>query len=313
MSGREIRIGSVGAFAADGGVVRAVVATGQQVGGDRPADVPVEVGRRADVGILTVLGEEMRAVVGVLRAHRGYRSERLPGGPRVHEALVPAQDGGDLRVVAMRTLEPGAASASAAYRRLRDGYGPPVVLLVGIAGGIRADLAVGDVVIGDEVVCYDARRETPWAPRRRGRSHVTTAALRHRVNDFFLAHGPTVAVPPAGIVRVFRGPVGSGGAVVTDEDSDVVDYLRRFNEKTLAVETEAGGVGQAFYEEVGAGPGLAGWLTVRGISDLADRHKGHDRHQYAADRAAAVTDRLLPLLGMTDRTRLGAARLAEPA
>lgn len=286
---------NIGALATGGGVVHAATAVGQQLA----APAPRRPGREAaDVGVLTVLGEELRAVVGVLRTHRGYWHERVPDGPDVHRA-----EAGGVRVVAMQALEPGPQSAAAAYRRMRDLVGPRVVLLVGVAGGIRPDLAIGDVVIGDEVVCYDARRETAGPARRRGRSHLVTPALRHRVNEFFLRNGPTIRYGPD-TVRVFRGPVGSGAAVITDRHSDVVDFLRRFNEHTLAVETEAGGVGQAFYEEAEAGS--TGWLTVRGISDLADRDKGYQHHQLAADRAAAVMDRLLPLLARPDV-------LAEPA
>jgi adenosylhomocysteine nucleosidase len=123
-------------------------------------------------------------------------------------------------------------------------------------------------------------------------------ALRYRVNEFFLRNGPTISLHSSESFGVFHGPIGSGAAVIANEDSDILDFLRRFNEKTLAVETEAGGVGQAFYEEIDSEQALAGWLTIRGISDLADRHIGHDRHQLASDHAAAVMDRLLPLLRM---------------
>ena len=98
--------------------------------------------------------------------------------------------------------------------------------------------------------------------------------------------------------------------VVTDSGSDIVRFLRRFNEKTLAVETEAGGVGQAFYEEMGSEP-PSGWLTILGISDLAGPNKGHGWHQLAADHAAAVMDRLLPMLAMPGGRPAGAATVAS--
>ena len=320
MDGHAVQVGSinVGALATGSGVVCAGSAVGRQTVAAEPDRAGPR--RRADVAVLTVLTEELRAVVEVLRRHRDFRSAPLPGGSQLYEAAVRA-DGVDLRVVATQALEPGPQSAAAAYRRLRDALHPSVVLLVGVAGGIRADVAVGDVVIGDEIIYYDARRETVPAARRRGKSHSTTPALRHRVNEFFLRYGPTIAVRRGVQVQVFRGPIGSGSAVVTDTSSDIVRFLRRFNEKTLAVETEAGGVGQAFYEEIGCEP-AAGWLTIRGISDLADRDKGHGWHQLAADHAAAVMDRLLPMLAAPDgrphaagqpAADLGLEDLAEPA
>jgi adenosylhomocysteine nucleosidase len=318
MAGHGCQVGSVNIGALATG--RGLVCTGSAVGRQWAAVAPDRPGpprRRADVAVLTVLTEELRAVVEVLRRHRGFRSTPLPGGAQLYRAEVRALDA-DLRVVATQALEPGPHSAASAYRRLRDAVRPSVVLLVGVAGGIRPDLAVGDVVIGDEIIYYDARRETVTAARRRGRSHSTTPALRHRVNEFFVRYGSTIALRPGVRVRVFRGPIGSGGAVVADNGCDIVRFLRRFNEKTLAVETEAGGVGQAFYEEIGSQP-ASGWLTIRGISDLADRDKGHGWHQLAADHAAAVMDRLLPMLAVPGGRpaaageEFGLAGLAEPA
>lgn len=297
MTGAEGPAGStnIGALATRGGTVNAGNAIGQQI---RASAAPGRQSAfpRADVGILTVLTEELRAVVNVLRRQPGYRTDSLRDGTQVHRAEVPG-DGGPVRVAATQTLEPGPQSAAAAYRRLQDNVDPTTILLVGIAGGIRPDLQVGDVVIADEVIYYDARRETAEGARRRGKSHPTSPVLRHRVNDFFLRFGPTIDVG-GGPVRVLRGPVGSGAAVMADANSDIRAYLRAFNEKTLAVETEAIGVGQAFYERIDAERSLTGWLTIRGISDLADRSKGHGDHQLASDHAAAVMERLIPLLGL---------------
>jgi len=80
MDGHTWPVGSVniGALAAGSGVVCAGSAVGQQWVGappDRPPPRP-----RADVAVLTVLTEELRAVVEVLRRHRHFRSAPLPGG-----------------------------------------------------------------------------------------------------------------------------------------------------------------------------------------------------------------------------------------
>lgn len=289
---------NVGACAAQGGTVNVGHTAAGTVNYVQPAGSAYRrpgPGRKADVGILTVLTEELTAVVDTLQRHRGYRSVQLSGGVQAHVADVPA-DGGDLHVAALQTLDRGPRSAVVAYHRLQNEFSPQVVLLVGIAGGIHPDLAIGDVVIADEVIYYDARREAEDGPHRRGQSHPMAPALRHRLNEFFRIHGEAVAVSPDESIRIRRGPIGSGDAVVTDSGSDIIDFLRRFNEKTLAVETEAGGVGQACYEEIDAERALHGWLTIRGISDLADRHKRHDHHRFAAGRAAVVMDRLLPLL-----------------
>ena len=286
---------NIGAYASDQGMVNV---QGDAIGRRDAAPMPRPRPRpRADVGILTVLTVEQRAVVEVLRRHRNYRSAQLPSGAQAHEADVAA-DRGTLHVAAVQALAPGPRSAAMAFQHLQYAYRPPVVLLVGIAGAIRPDLRIGDVVIADEVIYYDSRRETAEGPRRRGHSDPMAPVLRHRLNELFQRYGEAIPVAAGDAIRVYQGPIGSGDAVVTDADSDIVHFLRRFNEKTLAVETEAGGVGQAFYERIDEERSLHGWLTIRGISDLADKHKGYDRHQFAAERAALVMDRLLPLLNV---------------
>ena len=48
--------------------------------------------------------------------------------------------------------------------------------------------------------------------------------------------------------KVLPGPIGSGEAVVANKDAEIRSFLRRFNDKTLALETETGGLAAAFYE-----------------------------------------------------------------
>src|SRR4051794_11949830 len=250
----------------------------------------------ADVGVLTILDEEIRAVQVQLERMQDYGERRLAHGPLAREASVPARGGRELvRVAAVQTFTRGTASAALAYRELVAAYNPKIVLLVGIAGGVRPDVRIGDVVVSDEIVAYDARRETPGGTRRRGQAQSVAAPLGYRLNDFFAATLSEQPRPGGESFRIHRGPIGSGNAVVTDADSEIRRWLEHFNEKVLAVETEAAGVAQGFHESVGEG-GPRGWLTVRGISDTADKQKGHSYHDLASRHAAEVMAMLVPFL-----------------
>jgi adenosylhomocysteine nucleosidase len=251
-----------------------------------------------DVGVLTVLPVETRAVVDVFARSQRYTTVQVPGGPMAHHARFPAVGGGSVSAVLTQTLDRGPRSAAVAFARMRRHWAPPVVLLVGIAGGIGDDVRIGDVVIADQVIYYDARRESARGTHRRGQYQPAAAAMRHRLNEFLLEHPGTVRYG-AEALRVHSGPIGSGDAVVTDEYSDIRRYLLEYNEKTLAVETEAAGLVQACYEEIGEDATLRGWLAVRGISDRADAAKGTAHHQAAAEHAAAVLVRLMPFLKLT--------------
>ncbi|MDQ7910223.1 5'-methylthioadenosine/S-adenosylhomocysteine nucleosidase [Phytohabitans sp. ZYX-F-186] len=250
---------------------------------------------RVDVGVLTVLPEETRAVVDAFARSQRYATAQVPGGPMAYHGRFPAVGGGGISAVLTQTLDRGPRSAAVAFTRMRRLWAPPVVLLVGIAGGIGEGVRVGDVVIADQVVYYDARRVSASGTHRRGQDQPAAAVVRHRVNDFLVECRGTVPFG-AGAVRVHSGPIGSGDAVVTDAYSDIRRFLLEYNEKTLAVETEAAGVAQACYEEIGEDATLRGWLAIRGISDRADAAKGTAHHQAAAERAAAVLVRLMPFL-----------------
>jgi len=255
--------------------------------------------QRADIGVLTVLPVETRAVVDVFAQSERYTTARVPGGPMAHHARFPAVGGGSVSAVLTQTLDRGPRSAAVAFARMRRHWAPPVVLLVGVAGGISDYVGIGDVVIADQVIYYDARRVSAAGTHRRGQDQPAAAVMRHRLNDFFLEYPGTVPLGPD-VLRVHSGPIGSGDAVVTDEYSDIRRYLLEYNEKTLAVETEAAGLVQACYEEIGEDATLRGWLAVRGISDRADVAKGTADHQIAAEHAAAVLVRLLPFLKLAD-------------
>ena len=239
----------------------------------------------AEIGVLTVIDEEMRAVKAVLAGMDGYRTRRLGDGPLAHEARLTGLDGRPLRIVAVQTLTRGTESAALACRALVEAYGPGTVLLVGIAGGVAEDVKIGDVVVADNVISYDARKVTPEGVRHRGQAQVVPAALGHRLNEFF-------ADEPRPAFGIHRGPIGSGNAVVADPAAEIRRWLYHVNDKVLAVETEAAGVAQSFHET----SRLPGWLTIRGISDTADRSKNDDDHEVAARHAAEVMAMLVPFL-----------------
>src|SRR5688572_22790993 len=72
-----------------------------------------------DVGVITVLSEELTAVVEVLRRGIGYRQHSDAAGRVVHEALVPLNSTGDIRVAALQTTDRGQRPAGHAFEYLR--------------------------------------------------------------------------------------------------------------------------------------------------------------------------------------------------
>jgi len=265
---------------------------------DRPA------GARVDVGILTVLPVEQRAIVEALQHLRDYRTDRpIPDGPLVHRAEAGTVDR-PVHVAAFQMVDRGNTSAAVALELVRE-LSPGVVVLTGIAGGIGTQVGLGDVVLSDAVVLYDPRKITSEGVHHRGDSYVISAAVRYRLNEFMVDTGGRVRDPQGGSVRVLQGAIGGGSAVLADGASEDREWLLRYNDKLLAVETESAGLAQAFHQVAGAASRPVGWLAVRGISDLADGSKDDSRHEEASRNAAAVVVALLPHLSFDrpDRDR----------
>lgn len=256
---------------------------------------------RWDIGIITILAEEARAI------YDAFDLEWVPGRiDGLFFATGEVQNGASaLSVVATRTQAQGQRSAMAACEHLRRHYDPAVLMMVGIGGGIGRDddaPGIGDVVVATRVVFYDLRKESAERTIHRGEDHQAPARIVHAINTYFTVNGEPMAFP--GQVDGFRdrefqavpSPIGSGYAVVADEESEIRNYLHAYNDKVLAVDMEAGGLSQYWQENSIAPERNPGWVVVRGISDHADRHKEDTHHDLAARNAAHVARTLLPYL-----------------
>ncbi|MEU1480899.1 hypothetical protein [Streptomyces sp. NPDC005760] len=257
------------------------------------ADVPW------DLGIVTILSEELRSVIDVLKLQR----HKTPSGLYFYQGEHTVADA-TLRVVATQTQSQGQRSTMAALENLRRHYNPRLWALVGIAGGIHDDHArIGNVIVSTDVVYYENRKINPRGDtRRRGEHRQAPAHVVHAVNAYFTDHGTParingqVAAHADQQYEIHPGVIGSGEAVIADRASEIRTYLTAYHEKVLAVDMEAGGLSQYWQENSVHGAANPGWIVIRGVSDNADEHKAHSHHELASRNAAHVLSRLLPYL-----------------
>ncbi|MFE9454578.1 hypothetical protein [Streptomyces sp. NPDC006739] len=251
-----------------------------------------------DLGIVTILSEELRSVIDALTLHR----HKTPSGLYFYQGEHTVSDA-TLRIVATQTQSQGQRSTMAALEHLRRHYNPRLWALVGIAGGIHDDHAhIGNVIVSTDVVYYENRKINPQETRRRGEHRQAPAHIVHAVNAYFTDYGTPARINGQMTAHadeqyeVYPGVIGSGEAVIADRASDIRTYLTAYHEKVLAVDMEAGGLSQYWQENSVHGTANPGWIVIRGISDNADQHKGHSHHELASRNAAHVLSRLLPYL-----------------
>lgn len=221
--------------------------------------------------VLTALALEYAAV----RAHLTERRERVhTGGTRVEMGRLP---GCSWRVAAAELGE-GARTAAALTGSLIDWLRPRAVLFVGVAGALKDDVALGDVVVGTKVYAVHGGKQTPEGllvrPEGWFGSNALVQAARSAVRDM-----------PG--VRVHFKPIATGDVVLADAGSALARRLGEHYNDAAAIETEGSGAVHAAHLS-----GQVDALVIRGISDRADADKrladAAGSQERAAARAAAV-------------------------
>ncbi|MFI0808087.1 5'-methylthioadenosine/S-adenosylhomocysteine nucleosidase [Streptomyces echinatus] len=234
--------------------------------------------------VLTALPLEYTAV----RAHVPEREEFVHArGTRVETGRLPDSPWH----VAMSELGVGAERAAALTAQLIDWLHPEAVLFVGVAGSLKDDIGVGDVVVGTQVYEIHGGKQAhdgfKVRPRALPGSHALEQAARSAARD--LAE-----------VRVHFAPIATGDIVLADSRSDIARHIERHYNDAGAIEMEGSGAANAAHLS-----GLLDALVVRGISDRADRNKRRadagGSQERAAAQAAAVAVALLHKYRPRDR------------
>ncbi|MEX2443428.1 MAG: 5'-methylthioadenosine/S-adenosylhomocysteine nucleosidase [Alkalispirochaeta sp.] len=185
-----------------------------------------------DVAVVTALTEEA-ALFHDEFALTPLDLGALPGGDaRFHRGETAA----GLSIVVIVT-GPGRAAAAEGMALFFSQYRPHLVIAGGIAGGVGAEVSVGDVVIADETVCYDedaTALKMPLGTLRRERASVTPAPDSLALRD--AAAG--IAGRHARAVR--RGRIASGDTLLTRRTlSALPENRRRMIEGAIAVDMES--------------------------------------------------------------------------
>ncbi|MEU9455781.1 5'-methylthioadenosine/S-adenosylhomocysteine nucleosidase [Streptomyces sp. NPDC048277] len=224
------------------------------------------------VVVLTALALEYAAV----RAHLPEREELVRDGDGTRVEY--GRPAGTEWHLALAELGEGAKTAAALTTQIIDWLEPEAVLFVGVAGSLKADIGIGDVVVGTKVYGIHGGKQTPDGflvrPEAWPVSNALLGAARSAVRDM------------SGVRAHFK-PIASGDVVLADAGSEIAEHLRRHYNDAAAIEMEGAGAVHAAHLN-----GQIHALVIRGISDHADAAK-HEAdalgsQQRAAAQAASV-------------------------
>lgn len=245
------------------------------------------------IGIITVLDEETVAVVKILR----LTERQLSLGNRLfYEGEIEGNNGKRFSVVLTQQLSQGESSVIAAFDSVVAEFKPCFLFLTGIAGGISSDVDYCNVVIANQVVGYDLAKDTDVGIIRRGEVYridpIMIPVIQQIIHKTFSVPLMSAEGSKMPYIDIRYGGIASGSVVVANSFSSIVEWIQKFNDKTLAVEMEGYGFNVAAYEQKlnGAIDRDCTACVVRGISDLADKKKATIKkyRKPAAENAAIV-------------------------
>jgi nucleoside phosphorylase len=177
----------------------------------------------------------------------------------------------------------GNERAAAAVEHALASWSPRILVLCGVAGGLR-DAAVGDVVAATKVYGYESGEDTDAGRLPRPDALPTSFSL-HQLAMLLVEKGEWAARLGTEAPRVFHRPIASGAKVVTGRRSETARLIALHSGDAQALDTESHGAMAAAARRSGVEA-----IVVRGVSDLVDgKNKADDlRDQPRAARNAAA-------------------------
>ncbi|WP_405822283.1 5'-methylthioadenosine/S-adenosylhomocysteine nucleosidase [Streptomyces sp. NBC_01390] len=215
------------------------------------------------VAVLTALSLEYDAVLAHLTD-----LEKLTH-PRYGTKAKRGQLAGTPWQVALVDMGEGTLTAATLTERVLTWLDPEAVIFVGVAGGLKDDIAIGDVVVATKVYAIHGGKQTPdgflTRPEAWRASHRLEQAAKEALRG-----------------KAHFKPIAVGDVVLADSDSELAQRIRTNYNDAVAIEMESSGVAHAVQLA-----GEAGALIIRGISDKADADKSRADAKGSQPRAAA--------------------------
>ncbi|WP_079173107.1 5'-methylthioadenosine/S-adenosylhomocysteine nucleosidase [Streptomyces monashensis] len=227
---------------------------------------------RPTILILTALALEYAAI----RPYIEDREERVHhNGTRVEIGRLPDSPW----QVAISELGVGAERTATLAAQLIEWLRPQAVFFVGVAGSLKNDIGIGDVVVGTQVYEIHGGKQTSEGfkvrPKALPGSHALEQAARSAARDL-------------DDVEVHFAPIATGDVVLADSESEIARFIESNYNDAGAIEMEGSGAANAAHFS-----GQLDALVIRGVSDHANAAKdGADAggsQKLAAAQAASVT------------------------
>lgn len=230
--------------------------------------------------ILTALPVEFKAV----RSFLDNLTERSHPQGNVYEQGTFSSDGKTWEI-GIAEIGVGNPMAAMETERAIEFFQPQVILLVGIAGGIKG-VKIGDVVAATKIYGYESGKAEAELFKLRPELGSGAYALVERAkaearSEIWLKRLPSVPQPPP---NAQAAPIAAGEKFIASATSDVCRFIKSNYSDAVAVEME----GYGFLQAAHANQQRASAIVVRGISNLIDSKRCSQKSESARQQKAAL-------------------------
>lgn len=245
-----------------------------------------EISLKVDVLLVTALPEERDAL---LRIIYPTIQENIDGSLIVFRGSIsPKKQEKSLQIAIMMLSQMGNVESGNSTSKAIKQLHPDYIFMVGIAGGVRGKINLGDLLISTDIIYYELAKLTPEGSQIRQRS-ITADSVVLRCAQNYLDTGwkELIGITPPDhpkedeFPRIHFSPIAVGEKVIADGSQ--IECLLRINPNIAGVEMESYGVANAANNDFSR----PRFISIRAICDYADSTKNDQWHSYACAAAAA--------------------------
>lgn len=227
------------------------------------------------VVVLTILPEEF----GAIAAHLTEQEMRRVEGTIFEIGRVEDEPWH----VAIAQVNPGGHDVISTCDLAIREFSPLAIFLVGVAGALKDDVALGDVIVGTHIHAYQGRKEVAGKVQARPRGADLSYELG-QIAQHVNRTGRWRDLLPAGAAspNVHFKPIAAGETLIADADGPSRAYIDEHHNDSVAIEMESHGLVNVINRHRDVD-----FLVLRGVSDHASHEKSNRDAEGWQPRAAA--------------------------
>ncbi|MCB5196384.1 phosphorylase family protein [Deefgea salmonis] len=213
---------------------------------------------------------------------------------------ITTTDGKIKKILAVSLPRMGMSSAAALTATICEKFTPKLVIMTGIAAGIKGKVELGDILVAEstwdwgsgkltirdnKVIFLSAPHQLPLDAAIY--SKFKTLAVSRKYLDEIYSNWKGGKRPPHSL-SMHVGPIATGAVVL--EDPNTTALIQEHNKNTIGIEMEAYGVMSAVHQYSIIGTKA---IIIKSVCDFADPHKNDDWQKYAAYTSASMALKFL--------------------